>query len=121
MAGSSPTVLTLKKLRSEGWTPWIVEHWNSFAKIRQDLFGFGDILAFRLDNGDAMIIQCTTKSNVAARRKKIDNNAVGPTWSIYHRLQVWGWFKKAGRWCVDIWDLDGTHWQHCTENNNVLA
>jgi hypothetical protein len=39
---TSPTQLSLKKLREEGYTVAVVEHWNSFARIRQDLFGFID-------------------------------------------------------------------------------
>ena len=42
---TSPTQLSLKKLREEGYTVAVVEHWNSFARIRQDLFGFIDLLA----------------------------------------------------------------------------
>ena len=43
----SPTQRTLKRLREKEEYPLvtIVERWNAFAKIRQDLFGIIDILA----------------------------------------------------------------------------
>ena len=44
---TSPTQLSLKKLREEGYIVAVVEHWNSFARIRQDLFGFIDLLALK--------------------------------------------------------------------------
>ncbi len=37
---TSPTQLTLKHLRDDGWTAEIVEHWNPHARIRHDLLGF---------------------------------------------------------------------------------
>jgi len=113
MSSLSPTQLTLKKLRGEGWTCAVVEHWNSFAKIRQDLFGFGDILACRdkpIEN--ILIVQCTTLSNVAARKKKISNNPLSLAWEkAGGRLQVWGWYKKKTKWHCRISDSDCGHWQ----------
>lgn len=99
---TSPTQLTLKKLRGEGWTCAIVEHWNSFAKIRQDLFGFGDILC--IDGNSTGIVQCTTKSNMGARIKKIAGIPESRLWlslGAHRWLEVWGWFKNKGRWEVE--------------------
>ena len=46
MPKSLPTQRTLARLRQEGALEVaIVEHWNPHARIRQDLFGFIDILA----------------------------------------------------------------------------
>ena len=47
----SPTQRTLKRLRDSGDYPLvtIVERWNAFAKIRQDLFGIIDLLAIDSD------------------------------------------------------------------------
>ena len=50
---TSPTQLSLKKLREEGYiTIQVVEYWNSFARRRIDLFGFIDILAIK--NGEVL-------------------------------------------------------------------
>jgi hypothetical protein len=66
----SPTQLSLDYLNKLGYTCQIVEHWNSFARVRQDCFGFGDILAYHR-NGTIALIQTSTASNFSARKKKI--------------------------------------------------
>ena len=43
--GPSPTQRTLQYLRKHQYLTAVVERWNSYAKIRQDLFGFADLLA----------------------------------------------------------------------------
>ncbi len=68
----SPTQYALKKFRDLGYTMAITERWNPYAKIRQDLFGFIDLLAIK--PGEPVIaIQATSTSNVSARIKKIKN------------------------------------------------
>jgi hypothetical protein len=100
----------------------IVEHWNPWAKIRQDLFGFGDLLAIAgmrtimeshsLDSihvdPEAILVQTTTKTNMAARIKKIkdDPKRVRAAWAWLsirgHSIQIHGWKKnKLGKWVCD--------------------
>jgi len=67
--GKSPTKLTLDLYRSSGWTCEITERWNPFAKVRQDLFGFIDVIA--VTNGVTVGIQTTTYENRLARVRKI--------------------------------------------------
>ncbi|MBI4326652.1 MAG: hypothetical protein HY674_15520 [Chloroflexi bacterium] len=43
----TPTQRSLSKLRAEGWLAVIVERWNPYDRVRQDLFGFADLLAIR--------------------------------------------------------------------------
>tara|TARA_R110000851_G_scaffold93777_3_gene204164 strand:- start:1102 stop:1413 length:312 start_codon:yes stop_codon:yes gene_type:complete len=71
----SPTQRTLKKLRDSGDYPLvaIVERWNAFAKIRQDLFGIIDLLAIDI-KGNTVGIQVTSYSNVSARLKKMEDS-----------------------------------------------
>lgn len=67
---SSPTQRALKYLRDDlKYLAQVVERWNQWAHVRQDLFGFIDIVAC----GDGAIwgIQCTSGTNHAARRTKI--------------------------------------------------
>ena len=86
----TPTQRSLKILRERGWTVWRVEHWNAFAKIRQDLFGFGDILAINKDT--VLIVQTTSGSNVSARMKKIQENPIAKLWLSPTRwIHVHGW------------------------------
>ncbi|MFZ9649512.1 MAG: hypothetical protein ACO29C_05430, partial [Fluviibacter sp.] len=65
----TPTQRSLAYLRDEGYLVAIVEHWNPFARIRQDLFGFIDLLAIRRD--ETLAVQVTA-SGVSARVKKIE-------------------------------------------------
>lgn len=95
MAKMSPTQLTLRKLRSEGYTAAVTEHWNPYAKVRQDLFGIVDVLA--VGNGETVAVQCTSDNggNVSARCKKIaDADAVPDMRKAGWRIIVQGWRKR---------------------------
>ena len=94
----SPTARTLKQLRDDGWLCQVVEHWNSFAKIRQDLFGFIDILAVR--EGQTLGIQVTTESNAAARRSKMldTESHLRAFLRGGNLVQLWTWQKRKSRW-----------------------
>lgn len=65
----TPTQKSLAYLKKEGYTTAVVERWNPFAKIRQDLFGFVDIIAIRPSQIQA--IQTTSSDNLKTRVKKI--------------------------------------------------
>lgn len=97
MSATSPTQLSLKRLRDNGYTVAVVEHWNPFVKIRQDLFGFIDILAVK--PGRTLAIQATSADNAPTRVNKIKahpNLAVvlAAGWEV----RVWGWDKPKNRW-----------------------
>lgn len=100
----SPTQRTLKHLRAEGWTAAIAEHWNSFARKRFDLFGFGDILAFNADL--VALIQTTSGSNHSARRNKIVELPEARAWLMQKNRAIFiiSWTKKAKtkRWTPRI-------------------
>ena len=98
----SPTQLTLRKLRAEGYTAEVVERWNPFAKCRQDLFKIVDVLA--VGNGETVAVQCTTYPNISARVRKIaDAQAVPDMRDAGWRIIVQGWHKKKGRWvCREV-------------------
>ena len=66
---TSPTQRTLAYLRQNGYDTAIVEKWNDRLKIRQDLFGFIDVLA--VGPLGTIAVQTTTKTNFAARWNKI--------------------------------------------------
>jgi len=78
----------------------VVEHWNAFAKIRQDLYGFIDILCVK--DGKTVAVQSTSYSNVSARIKKIQGLDSYPiVKSAGWEIVVHGWKKdKSGRWMV---------------------
>ncbi len=102
---SSPTQRTLARLREEGWTVAIVEHWNQYARIRVDLFGFIDIIALR--KNETLAVQATSRGNVSSRVQKIASAAhVGAVRDAGWQIQVWGWGKMAnGRWEARIVDV----------------
>ena len=68
----TPTQRSLEALREAGYLPVVVERWNPFAKIRQDLWGWCDILAIR--KGEVLAVQVTSTGNVSARVKKIQES-----------------------------------------------
>jgi hypothetical protein len=101
----SPTQCTLDKWRRLGYLCWVVEKWNSHAGIRQDMFGFIDVLAIK--EGETVAIQSTSKPNVLARVKKIESDelfgAVNDVRKAGWRIVAEGWFKPGSRWeCKEI-------------------
>jgi hypothetical protein len=91
----TPTEKSLRLLRARGGLVEKVEHWNSFARRRQDLFGFGDILHVA---GDMVtIVQTTSMSNVSARLKKIRESQAAVLWleSPHRCIEVHGWKKGS--------------------------
>ena len=100
----TPTQRSLKYLRDAGYTVAIVEHWNSFARIRQDLFGIIDLLAVR--GTETLGVQTTSSTNVAARIRKLEESPMlsilrEANWSIH----VHGWRKVGNRWQVRSVDI----------------
>ena len=96
----SPTQRTLAHMRGLGYLCAIVEHWNPWAKIRQDLFGVIDVLC--VGNGETVAVQCTSGSNTAARVAKIAESEATPAMrSAGWKIVVHGWRKDAkGKWTL---------------------
>jgi hypothetical protein len=76
MKGLSPTQRTLAAIRREGALAGIVEKWNSHAFIRQDLFGFVDIIAIYPDSRRITAIQCTGQHGHPEHKAKILENEI---------------------------------------------
>tara|TARA_Y100001938_G_C8061938_1_gene417841 strand:+ start:483 stop:791 length:309 start_codon:yes stop_codon:yes gene_type:complete len=96
----SPTQRSLKKLREDGYEPVeIVEKYvrTGAGGFRKDLFGFCDLLALH-PNGEILCCQTTSRSNVSARVKKIEDH---PNLDIVRkcniRIVVHGWDKDRCR------------------------
>ena len=101
---SSPTARSLELLRELGYTAKVVEHWNQYAKIRQDLFGV-DILALK-PGEKVLVIQATTGANHAARRVKLQESGFDRLWvSAGARLEVWSWAKFGPRGERKTWTV----------------
>lgn len=94
------------KLYLEGleYTVAKTEHWNSFAKVRNDLFGVFDLLAIRPK--EIIGVQVTSKSNMGARVKKITESDKANMWLLAGGLiAVHGWHKVKNKWQVEIRNL----------------
>lgn len=95
----TPTQLSLRWLRDSGWTAEVVERWNPHARIRQDLFGFVDIIGVR--RNETVAVQTTSATNVSARIRKI---AESPYVAIVREagwtIVVHGWAKRKGVWVL---------------------
>jgi len=98
----SPTQRSLAALRATDWLCAVVEHWNHHAKIRQDLYGFVDILAVK--PGITLAVQTTTASNVAARVAKIrESPHLARVLAAGWRVEVHGWARPTKR--IRVWRL----------------
>jgi predicted secreted protein len=103
---TSPTSRSLKYLRDTGWTCAIVEHFNPHMKIRQDLFGFADVLA--MQPGCRPLLVQVTSSGWASRVTKITTDEkVSPVARLAlqsgFEIYVHGWRKlksNRGRWTI---------------------
>ncbi len=103
----TPTARSLKEMRARGYHCAVVEKWNSFAKIRIDLFGFGDILCFKKDESGVIAIQATSSPNISARLKKISENKYVDDWlRAGNRLIVHGWALRGERGKRKVYTLD---------------
>lgn len=99
----TPTQRSLAKLRDEGWTVAITERWNSFVKIRQDLFGFCDLLCISPSRG-FLAVQTTSGSNVSARIAKIQAEPrAGIFLAAGGKIEVHGWRKIGDRGKRKTW------------------
>lgn len=92
---TSPTQRSLAALRADGWLCQIVEHWSSFARIRQDLFGFIDVLCVKPGH-PPLGVQTTSGSHVAGRTEKIHASPHFPVLKdAGWRIVVHGWMKPS--------------------------
>jgi hypothetical protein len=96
----SPTQRALEIARGHGYQAAVTEHWNPHARIRQDLFGFCDVLA--IAPGETLAIQATSAGNVSSRVQKLleEEGVALRVWDCLRagwRIEVWGLRAKADR------------------------
>lgn len=96
----SPTQRTLAEMRKRGYLCEVVERWNPHARVRNDLYGFIDVLC--IADTETIGVQATSGSNVSARVKKIaDAENTARVRSAGWRILVQGWTKqKNGRYAL---------------------
>ena len=99
---TSPTQLTLAKLREDGYLAEVVEKYVRTGKggFRKDLFGFLDIVG--LKGTETLGVQCTSRAHVRNRVNKIEHEdhavALAALREAGWTIQVLGWDKKDGHW-----------------------
>ena len=107
MAKTSPTQRALAECKRLGWKAAIVERWNQWARVRQDLFGFADLVV--LDGAPGLLaLQVTDATSISKRMEKLSGVALVVDWlKAGMRVEVWGWRKlvvkrggKATRWTL---------------------
>lgn len=104
----SPTQLSLALLRRQGWTVAIVERWNAHAHIRQDLFGFADLLAMQPGFG-FIAIQCCAASSNSKRVDKIKAEPRARTFiESQGKVYVHSWAKRGPRGKAKHWSVSET-------------
>ena len=101
--GVSPLQRSKKYLEEAGFTVAIVERWNPWAKVRQDLFGILDLLA--ISHLGTLGVQVTTMGH---KQEHIDKMMAHP--NLQRILDVWevklhSWRKLKDGWKVDIKDF----------------
>lgn len=90
----SPTQRTLAVLRRRGALPAVVERWNPHARIRQDLYGFVDLVV--MDDEPGLLAIQATAAGGSERQRKIEASPLAVEWLKRGlRLQVWSWRKLA--------------------------
>jgi carbonic anhydrase len=101
----SPTQRSLAALRLLGYEAAVVEKWNPHAKIRQDMFGFVDIVAIR--ENETLAVQATSGTNVSSRVDKItDSPLLAVVRKAGWRVEVHGWRKGSnGRYVQRVVDM----------------
>lgn len=82
-------------LRRRGWQCKVVERWNSYAEVRQDLWS-ADILACHPVQQRTMLVQTTTRTNLAARLAKAKADP-----------HVLGWLRSGGSFVLHGWYPSG--------------
>jgi len=104
----STTQLSTAYLEGQGYRVEKLEHWNSFAKQRKDVAA-ADLIAFK-EHEWPMLVQVTTRPNIAARKQKVLNTRNAVMW-IRSGLpfHIHGWYKAQNRWKIKVVEvqLDG--------------
>ncbi len=111
----TPTQRTLAAMREQGRVCGIVEKFNSFAGpygIRQDLFGFIDIIAIDPVQGVVAIQSCGQDWSGHVKKMLGERNENMFAWIKHAPIELWAWRKvklkrggKAMRWAPRVGDV----------------
>ena len=100
---TSPTQLSLKWLKEQGYLAEVVERWIPGANIRKDLWGWCDIIAIK--DEETVAVQCTSWNNISSRVRKVsESETIGAVRKANWTVWVIGWKKKDNRWVHKLVD-----------------
>lgn len=111
----SPTQRTIKACKDQGRIVGIVERFNAFIGphgIRQDLFGFIDIIAIDSESGIVGVQSTGSAFSAHIRKLTEERNEALYEWLRHAEVELWGWRKvklkrggKAMRWKPRVADF----------------
>jgi hypothetical protein len=108
----SPTARSLAFLRERGALPAVVERWNPGARVRQDLYGFLDLVAIPLDGTGLLGVQACVTDDQSKRLAKILAEPVAERARRWlengNRILVHGWAKRGPRGKRKLWTCSET-------------
>jgi hypothetical protein len=114
----SPTELSLRHLRDEGWTADICERWipggSGISGRRKDLFGMLDLVAVR--GAETLGVQTTSHANANSRANKMRDDEHAERLAALHAagwvVVVHGWrlSTRDGRACTHGRPRCGCRW-----------
>lgn len=103
---TSPSARSLQHLRKLGYIAQVVERFNPFAHVRQDLFGFIDIVAVKEGEPGVLGVQATSADHISHRKKKAEAIDALKVWlAAGNKFVVHGWSKKGARGKIKHWTL----------------
>lgn len=98
-----PGARTMEHMCKDGFTVAMVERWNPHAMVRQDMFGFCDIVAMRAGAGIIAVQACAMGSRTA-RIAKILAEPRAKIWlQSGGRIQVFAWRKLTRGMVREKW------------------
>lgn len=116
---TTPTMRTLAYCKKIGRTSGIVEKWNSFIKIRQDLFGFIDIICIDPDKGIVAVQSTGSAHSEHIKKLTIEREEIVREWLRVAPLELISWRKvkkvrggKAMVWKPRIVDFSLDKYEH---------
>lgn len=104
----SPTQLSLAELRKRGYMAAVVEKFNPWVKIRQDLFGLIDIIGVHPIKKEVIGVQATTDTGGQAskHKMKVESNKNLKIWlDSGCKFKIWAWAKKGKKGERKLWTL----------------
>jgi hypothetical protein len=102
----SPTQRARAFCKANGWTSQIVERFNVYAKVRQDLFGVIDLVVLDGQGGGPLGVQvCAGASHAARRDKALAEPRLREWLSAPARFEVWSYSKRGERGKRKLWTL----------------